>query len=119
MKVKQCKVEILIDGQLFPPELVYCLQQENPFPGGHSYNLVISTTNFKKIFPNTQSGHYKNPDWYLSASIFRGVEGLLSIFRTGSEIESVQPKYFLNSIQDLIVLDNEVRLSGICSRVQS
>lgn len=112
------QMNLTIDGQSARPETVLCLKQGTPFPGGHSYNLIISSHSVKKIFLNIAPGHYQNLSNDICTSAFSDLERVLWEYSKQYERIHEQPKYFLNSISSLDVSDNQVIISGVCSRIK-
>jgi len=101
LKQAQYNIDLEIDGQEFPSELVHCLHQRDPFPGGHIYKLRIRSPAARRFFPNIEGGFYENPNREICASVFRAIEALLLARqgerRVGSPGSEVLPELYRES----------------------
>lgn len=117
MQGDDCKVRLTIDGQAYDHRWVCSLFQTEPFPGGHEYVLTISGRNVRKRFDWLESGNYEHLDRDFCSRVFWEIEPFICMHGIRVEADPRPPSYFLNSIRQLAVAAEEIRIKGICSEV--
>src|SRR5688500_4416459 len=116
MKRPSYELEVRVDGRTTPPTEVDCHYQREPFPGGHIFELDVSSDKMTKLFPNIQLGEYKEPNWEMSRSIFWSIEALLSSYQSDSDAGGLSKvKFVMNSIREFRLTEDEAAITGVCS----
>jgi hypothetical protein len=109
------QIELTIDGESFDPQSVGSLRQDDPFPGGHEYTLVITGPDVHTAFCWLSAGTHEFPDRDLTTRVFWQTDVLMC----GRDIppEQIDYRYFLNSIRHISLKPGELRITGECSPV--
>ena len=109
------KITLSIDGASFVPHSVCSLYQNDPFPGGHEYVLVITGPMVHMSFCWLSAGTHEFPDRDLTTRIFWELDTLIRGRNTPPE--EIGHRYFLNSIRHISLKPGELRITGECSPV--
>ena len=106
-------IEVRIDGDSLSHEEIGILEQKVPFPGGHVYEVIVRGTNRSRDFSSLPLGQNPAPDAKQSHDVFWH---LTSLFQRFCERHN-ESRYFLNSVTNISVGDDEVAIRGVCSPV--
>jgi hypothetical protein len=115
-KVPVHLVELKIDGRAYSCRAVDFLYQRDPYPGGHEYELRISNVRTKARFRGIDSGRHIRPSDELRFKIQFQLTALLAE-SASLEQEPSDVQFFLNTIDEVTINDNEIFIQGVCSEV--
>ncbi len=99
-----------IDGNDYALSNIRPFYQKAPFPGRHYYELIIEANNhkdFKNLLHDTDLENLDENNWDM---FFMGLLGLMLRHINFGFIE-----YYLNTVEELTVLDKKIILKGQCS----
>ena len=120
MRRPQCDVYLRVDGVSLDPEHVYPLFQSDPHPGGHQYSLSLSGAEVRGLLkqvwqaePVPSSGSVTETE---ARKLFRNLAFLLDRVSLGRPRPGGY-RYFLNSVESMIVTPDKLELEGECSPV--
>jgi hypothetical protein len=111
--VNEDSVRLVVDGAELPVSATQRLLQRTPYPGGHRYELVLRDRKMiKRWFRDVAS--QQSPGSDVQWTVFYGLD------RVAGELCAPSPgrvEYLLNSIDSIHVGQEEVIISGVCSKV--
>lgn len=104
-------MRLIVDGRKVPVTDTIRIYQDDPFPGGHRYELTVREV---RGWPWNELTRGEQPTALDQKAIFLAIDTLL--------VGSTAPRpaaasYVLNSVEIVDVGENEVLLSGVCSVV--
>jgi hypothetical protein len=101
---------LTVDGKSLDARRLECHFQEDPYPGGHHYELIIhdmeTIAYAKKEFGIGARQRVKN------GRLFFGFLGGMKSIKVGRENP---PLFWANTIDEIEVSDDKVVLKGVCS----
>ncbi|MGW2959182.1 hypothetical protein ACWDGI_11955 [Streptomyces sp. NPDC001220] len=106
-------VRLVVDGAELPISATQRLLQRTPYPGGHRYELVLSDQKaINRWFRDVESQQFPGSDvqWIVFYGLDR-VAGELCVHSPG------RVEYLLNSVDSIQVGQEEMTISGVCSKV--
>jgi hypothetical protein len=107
-------IECQIDGTVVNVPNVAVFRQRNPFPGEHSYRLLLRGTHLRKVFREQSNGRIEPPiDDKTSSLILFSVDAVLKRLKGPGCTE----KYVLNTIVAAEFTDETVTIEGVCSEI--
>jgi len=107
------EIELWLDDKPASASSVQFLYQSEPQPGGHRYRFVITGTRAARELGQLSAGRQELLERRQAERLMAELDWLISrvadVPRRG--------QYFINTIDELLVDDREVVLSGRCSRI--
>jgi hypothetical protein len=108
---------VTIDGE---PATLMALQfhhQVEPWPGGHRFEVRVSVPWF---VGELKSRHGLGTKLNLTEGevgiVFSGLRGIASgQARESAEARGMKPSFWLNSVEEMLVAEDEVLIRGVCS----
>jgi len=102
-----------VDGQNADPRKLECQFQNDPYPGGHRYELIIgeseTVAHARKIFG---AGIHRNPADNQCRNFLSFLGGMKAI-KIGRENP---PQFWVNTIDEVDLSEDILLLKGVCSR---
>lgn len=102
-------LHVSVDGHDVDPVTFEFLFQEDPFPGGHTYELVISGAS------NTPG--LNASDLPLARSVTTQIFYLVDQMKRKEGLTPFSLEWFFNSVESITATDTGWTIRGICSRV--
>jgi hypothetical protein len=115
MKIPNFQIRLRIDGTYHRLDEVSFLLQRQAFPGGHEYSLRISNIETAQCLPSIPRGEHTNPNGDVLSDVAFMIGNLLD-WTVAYQRLNGDKKFFLNTIELLVVDDKELYLEGTCSR---
>lgn len=117
MRSPKYEVRISVDGiYLTPNEVVFFLQND-PFPGNHTYKLRFCGIQTKAYFKTLSLGEYVFPEREICREVAFSLNNRLERIAHWQNF-SDPAKFLLNTIDQLILDEDEIYLEGTCSEVK-
>lgn len=93
-------------------------EQSNPHPGDIRYVVTINNPPFHKVFKDFKKGCYDPSDYHSVFAVFSNIGHVKHFLNLINNKKMEKPhKYFINTIEKLKVLDNQVVIEGICTKI--